>query len=35
MKKAVVLDCWDLIEGNNLKGVKYIVLGRSIPKGRE
>jgi UDPglucose 6-dehydrogenase len=28
MKKAVVLDCWRLIEKNDLKGVKYIALGR-------
>lgn len=30
MKKAVVLDCWRLIEKNNLKGVEYIALGKSI-----
>lgn len=28
MKKAVVLDCWRLIEKNDLQGVKYIALGR-------
>ena len=28
MKKAIVLDCWGLIEKNDLNGVKYIALGR-------
>lgn len=28
MKKAVVLDCWRLIEKNDLNGIKYITLGR-------
>ena len=28
MKKATVLDCWRLIEKNDLEGVKYIALGR-------
>ena len=33
MKKAVVLDCWRLIEKNDLKGVKYIALGRGKKGG--
>lgn len=30
MKKATVLDCWRLIEKNDLEGIKYIALGRGI-----
>lgn len=28
MKKAVILDCWRLLARKNLKGIKYLVLGR-------
>lgn len=32
MKKAIVLDCWRLIEKNDLNGVKYIALGKGERK---
>lgn len=30
MKKTVVLDCWRLIEKNDLNGIRYIALGRGV-----